>query len=971
MAMASQASVPNPAPALSPEDQEQDERQEPPSLVIDDLIIDEHRNQELGYGAYGSVYKATWKDIPVAAKKLNMNPHNPTVNDDLLRECRLLARLQHPGIMQLFGIYYPNNRRNALPLMITERLHETLRERYFRKPCLTLIHVVDIANQIAAALHFLHDRPKPIIHRDISSTNIMMVYKDQCKCKLVDLGLAKVFAKHSTSKQTERGGPYIPGKVCLHLERYDERLDVFGLGVVTLEILTGRSPNPADFFKSGGLQLMPEAERREKDLSKINLRHPLRPLILSMLEPQEQRPTAKHIHRELLAIIDSGLASEWMSSELQQEVESRQQFHTELVRNVNNLEVQVSTLADLRQQLQETHQQQDDLRRREERLLQRAQELTAREQEVESRHSAVQRFQEQVSSLARQRDEQHASREADFSQRARTNEEKALKDDTEHTRQEEALRQQEFLFQERCSHREEALRRREERLEKREEELDNKEQGRQRSLEQFHSESQRAQNEMKEREEAIQKRAEAVRQGEQRLEERELAMTAAEEDVSTRSDQLRSWQKRLEEQQEAQGLQQERLHAERKRLQDEEKRLDEQAQEVNGRKSRLQDEASKLCSERESLDRREKEFKEQREATRKEHNEQLAEISQHHKAQQQAIKEQLKREETMLISRIEQDRSRWKEEHDAQVMHFQHRETDLKREQDLLQEKAARLQTQREQLHAEQEQARCSRRQLTDEVEQLAVKGKDLRLQQLQLQNKEDGLVAKEKQLEAQMAQMENDHAETVQQLEKRRSQLDEEMANREKSLEARCVDLQREEEGLSCRKERLRNAEELQTRRSEEQAQKMESEVNDLKKHLVEQHRLREEELARENDKWQQAQQKHFDRLERQAQQEEVEIGRKARGLRDQEDRLAERESKLRTVIEDERCAERRRREERQQIEARTAKLQKWEDLLLVQQAEVTRLYQQMSHFLTSRRPPEASLQVGSTFYADIFSQN
>ena len=284
--------------------------------IITDVSI--QRDAVLGRGAYGEVSRATWKGCLVAAKKL----HDIFFKEDVVpveqcrymvaefaAECSLQAQLRHPNIVPLFGVFIPaasTDRNQKAPVMVTELMAETLRSRLLRPPRLTLHDIIDISLQIAAALRFLHEREDPIGHRDLSANNVMLTSSGVCK--VGDVGLAKVFTTARRLTQTVKPGAelYMPGEALGTDARYNEKIDVFSLGVLILEMSLGHEPRPtAEFlvreevFGRQVFKLIPENSRRRVELQELGGQHPLRPLIMRLLLSQQFRPAIGEVYQLL------------------------------------------------------------------------------------------------------------------------------------------------------------------------------------------------------------------------------------------------------------------------------------------------------------------------------------------------------------------------------------------------------------------------------------------------------------------------------------------------------------------------------------------------------------------------------------------------------------------------------------------------------------------------------------------------
>ena len=170
-------------------------RLEPRDWIIrrDEVMLSE---KNLGVGAWGKVYEGTFRGCQVAVKQIHdliLSPHNRRLFE---REMSIASRCRHPRLLQFIGA--TNN--DGSPLFITELLDTDLRDVLRQRP---LLHeeVVCIALDVAKALNYLHlKKPSPIIHRDISSSNVLLWRRDNCwRAKLSDYGAANFMRQHMTS----------------------------------------------------------------------------------------------------------------------------------------------------------------------------------------------------------------------------------------------------------------------------------------------------------------------------------------------------------------------------------------------------------------------------------------------------------------------------------------------------------------------------------------------------------------------------------------------------------------------------------------------------------------------------------------------------------------------------------------------------------------------------------------------------
>jgi serine/threonine protein kinase len=212
----------------------------------------------LGAGGMGVVYLAEDERLgrQVALKVL---PADAVSNQQALDRFRLEARtassLSHPGICAIYDIGV----HDGAPYIVMELLRgETLRERVARGP-MKIADVLDIGIQLADALGAAH--AQGIVHRDIKPANIYV--GDKLRAKILDFGLAKLAREHSlfdnpaaAAEVTAPGPPRFdnnlttPGTAIGTVsymspeqargEDVDSRTDIFSLGVVLYEMVTGR-----------------------------------------------------------------------------------------------------------------------------------------------------------------------------------------------------------------------------------------------------------------------------------------------------------------------------------------------------------------------------------------------------------------------------------------------------------------------------------------------------------------------------------------------------------------------------------------------------------------------------------------------------------------------------------------------------------------------------------------------------------
>ncbi|KAL4282876.1 hypothetical protein GQ457_16G027990 [Hibiscus cannabinus] len=201
---------------------------------------------EIGEGVFGAVYKVPLRPQGrfVAIKKLATS-NLIQYPDDFDREVRVLGKVRHPNLMSLEGYYWTPQ----IQLLITEyatngNLQTKLHERSGSIPPLSWSNRFKIILGIAKGLAHLHHsfRP-PIIHYNIKPSNILL--DEDYNPKISDFGLARLLTKlekHVIGNRFKSALGYVAPELACQNLRVNEKCDVFGFGVLILELVSGRRP---------------------------------------------------------------------------------------------------------------------------------------------------------------------------------------------------------------------------------------------------------------------------------------------------------------------------------------------------------------------------------------------------------------------------------------------------------------------------------------------------------------------------------------------------------------------------------------------------------------------------------------------------------------------------------------------------------------------------------------------------------
>jgi serine/threonine-protein kinase len=197
---------------------------------------------ELGRGAMGVVYKGKDPiiDRPVAIKTIRFDrlyeEHEiKGLKERFFKEAQAAGKLSHPNIVTIFDV----GEDRGFSYIAMEYVEGEALSRYIvRDHLLPVQEVVEIIAQAAEALDFAHQRE--VIHRDIKPANIMRTSEGQIK--VMDFGIAKIPSSTLTQAGSVLGTPSYMSPEQIRGEDLDGRSDLFSLGCVLYELLTGVKP---------------------------------------------------------------------------------------------------------------------------------------------------------------------------------------------------------------------------------------------------------------------------------------------------------------------------------------------------------------------------------------------------------------------------------------------------------------------------------------------------------------------------------------------------------------------------------------------------------------------------------------------------------------------------------------------------------------------------------------------------------
>ena len=198
-------------------------------------------DEELGRGGWAFVKVATFRATRVAAKCLHeqiVSNYNRLL---FIREMNMAAQVHHPNLLQFIGATLHREL-----IILTELMPTSVRKELENEHTFSPNQITSISLDVARALNYLHlMRPTPIIHRDISSANVLLEPgpNNTWKAKVSDYGSVNLLQRLRTATP---GNPTYAAPEAANVTLQSPKMDIFSFGVLLVEMCTTCFPDVVD-----------------------------------------------------------------------------------------------------------------------------------------------------------------------------------------------------------------------------------------------------------------------------------------------------------------------------------------------------------------------------------------------------------------------------------------------------------------------------------------------------------------------------------------------------------------------------------------------------------------------------------------------------------------------------------------------------------------------------------------------------
>jgi hypothetical protein len=206
---------------------------------------------QVGKGGFSAVYKAVdtrFDDHPVAIKAITLSGLKPQevieATEAFNREMMVLSGLKHPNLPRIYNHFSDVESW----YLVMDFIEGTTLERHLermRDGCLPIGEVMEIGLLLCSVLEYLHTRQPPVIFRDLKPANVMLTTSG--RIALIDFGIARHFKPGQAKDTMPFGSPGYAAPEQYGKAQTTTRTDIYGLGVMLHQLLTGDDPSQSPF----------------------------------------------------------------------------------------------------------------------------------------------------------------------------------------------------------------------------------------------------------------------------------------------------------------------------------------------------------------------------------------------------------------------------------------------------------------------------------------------------------------------------------------------------------------------------------------------------------------------------------------------------------------------------------------------------------------------------------------------------
>ena len=318
-------------------------------------------SQKLGIGSYGSVEKLEDSGIVCAGKTLHntlidvQNEGVENVIKKFVKECQLMGDLRHPHIVQFLGIcFLPDSK---LPVLVMEYMATNLGHLLEKNENMPITIKRSILCDVARGLTYLHSHDPPVIHRDLTATNVLL--NSAMVAKIADFGnsrIVDILPDQLPQTMTRAPGTmaYLPPEALEQHPKYNSKIDIFSFGHLSLytAIQVFPMPTASTYVDPVSKEVVarPEVERRQQFIDMMDQQPtlcPLKQLIIECLDnDHDGRPSAEKLVQQLadLQLQPQTIDPYWHMNKLEMitAMEEKQRDHQQMRDEVNSLQSQLA-----------------------------------------------------------------------------------------------------------------------------------------------------------------------------------------------------------------------------------------------------------------------------------------------------------------------------------------------------------------------------------------------------------------------------------------------------------------------------------------------------------------------------------------------------------------------------------------------------------------------------------------------------